>query len=449
MIEVVNYKNRVASRYMMLTKEILGLRVAEVDKYWVSIKIDGHFAGLHVKDGKAAFYNRSGKLLSLPLLEKEAAGLFPSGDHLFAGELHVHDESKRMRSFQVSEALANPDKFDLRFTVFDRIVRAEEPIPTVAQLEVQFAELFKKGDKIKAIEYLHKSSRKEINACFEELVEEQGYEGIVIRTEEGHAYKAKLKHTFDVVIVGFSEGTDDQTGKLRNVLLGMKYPDNQIQIVGKAGTGFNDEQRVALLAKFRTMIAQSEYIEVTEKQTAFEFIRPEVVVEISVLDLLTEEVNQQVTKMCLSYSAELGYEVVSARPSVNFISPVFLGLREDKTADSQDVRFSQITDLVELSAVADLYQNNPEQSSQIIRREVYVKEGKGEVMVRKLVAWKTNKEHTGKYPAYVLAYTDFSPNRVDKLQQDLAIGETEKEIEEQFEAYLTENIKKGWVKAGE
>jgi hypothetical protein len=219
--------------------------------------------------------------------------------------------------------------------------------------------------------------------------------------------------------------------------------------VGKAGTGFNDEQRVALLAKFRTMIAQSEYIEVTEKQTAFEFIRPEVVVEISVLDLLTEEANQQVTKMCLSYSAEAGYEVVSARPSVNFISPVFLGIREDKTADSREVRFSQITDLVELSAVADLYQNNPEQSSQIIRREVYVKEGKGEVMVRKLVAWKTNKEHTGKYPAYVLAYTDFSPNRVDKLQQDLAIGETEKEIQEQFEAYLTENIKKGWVKAGE
>lgn len=445
MIQIVNYKNRVASRYLALTKEMIAYRVVETDAYWISLKLDGHFSGLHVLNGKATFYNRSGKSLVLPALEKEAERLFPEGEYLFVGELFVHDDAKRMRSFHVAEAVASPDKYDLRFTAFDIISTQQAPSLTIVQLEEQLKKLFANGKQLNAMTYQKVSSRKEIAEWFEKWVEQDGHEGLIIRTEEGHTYKVKQRHSFDGVIVGFSEGSEDQAGKIRNILVGMKYPDDVIQIVGKVGTGFSDEQRTELLQTFRGMLVDAEYIEVTERQTAFEFIRPELVVEFSCIDLLLEENGHPITKMSLSYEEGKGYAVNGQRPCVNMINPVFNGLRKDKTVDVQDVRFAQITDMVELITnsrdVASVMN-----TSKVIRKEVYVKETKGEKMVRKFLSWKTNKEQTGKYPAYVLAYTDYSPNRADKLQQELSIADTQERIDELFQQYIDENIKKGWEK---
>jgi hypothetical protein len=77
---------------------------------------------------------------------------------------------------------------------------------------------------------------------------------------------------------------------------------------------------------------------------------------------------------------------------------------------------------------------------------VYVKESKGMKMVRKFMVWKTNKEASGEYPAYVYHYTDFSAGRAEMLNKEIKVSDSKKQIEEIFAAEVLENVKKGWEK---
>jgi hypothetical protein len=79
-----------------------------------------------------------------------------------------------------------------------------------------------------------------------------------------------------------------------------------------------------------------------------------------------------------------------------------------------------------------------------MKREVYVKEAKGEKMVRKFVMWKTNKEEHEDFPAYVLHFTDFSPNRKDPLAREVRTSDSEEQIHDLWNEFVEANIKRGW-----
>jgi hypothetical protein len=147
--------------------------------------------------------------------------------------------------------------------------------------------------------------------------------------------------------------------------------------------------------------------------------------------------------MDLTYHPATGYSVAGAASSVVMISPVFESIRTDKQVNSTDIRFQQITDLVDINPEAD---HVALPKSTLLKREVYVKETKGEKAVRKFLLWKTNKEQREEYPPYVVYYTDFSAGRKDMLQQEMNIARTEKEAEALFAASVSENVKKGWSK---
>lgn len=438
MLEVVNYKNRVASRLMALAKDQIAERVPDGVAFFLSTKIDGHFAGLCVKDGKARFFNRTGRELSLPRLEAEAAALLKD-NVVLAGELYVKSEG-RARSFHVSEALADESAHDLRFAVFD-VIGAQTPLDvTIAEIEA----LLPSEGRIHAVAQRRIDNRAELLDAFAETVETQGHEGLVLRSAEHLGFKIKPRHTLDMVVLGFAEGAGDQKGLLRSVLLGLREPDGSYRVVARAGTGFSDEQRMDLLRRFRSMPAPSAFVEVSDRQTAFEMIRPELVAEISCIDFLTEDGGRGVTKMALDWSPEEGWKTIEARPAANFLAPVFLRLRDDKTVSPHDVRFSQLTDAVELSGA----RNAAGAPSELLKRAVYVKETKGEKAIRKFVAWKTNKEATGDYPPYVFLFVDFSPNRAEMLKQELNVARNETEALRFFDESVAENVKKGWALAG-
>lgn len=65
-------------------------------------------------------------------------------------------------------------------------------------------------------------------------------------------------------------------------------------------------------------------------------------------------------------------------------------------------------------------------------------------MLHKFFIWKTNKERSGRYPAYVFYHTDFSNGRKDMIKRDMAYSSDEKQIREIFAAEIAENVKKGW-----
>ena len=56
-------------------------------------------------------------------------------------------------------------------------------------------------------------------------------------------YKIKKEETYDVVVYEAYEGTGKHTGRLGGLKFGAYLPDGQFKKVGRAGGGFNDEQR--------------------------------------------------------------------------------------------------------------------------------------------------------------------------------------------------------------
>ena len=87
--------------------------------------------------------------------------------------------------------------------------------------------------------------------------------------------------------------------------------------------------------------------------------------------------------------------------------------------------------------------------SEVLRREVYTKVLKGETMVRKFMMWKTNKEKESEdFPAYVVHYTDFSPNRKTPLTREVRVSNSNDQINELWNMLKTANIKQGWHPAG-
>ena len=92
--------------------------------------------------------------------------------------------------------------------------------------------------------------------------------------------------------------------------------------------------------------------------------------------------------------------------------------------------------------------DGPLPASELLRREVWTKEAKGKTSVRKLLVWKTNKEvgSGGRFPAYVVHWTDYSPSRAEPLDREVKLAPDEPEAQKIADELVKENIKKGWEK---
>ena len=68
----------------------------------------------------------------------------------------------------------------------------------------------------------------------------------------------------------------------------------------------------------------------------------------------------------------------------------------------------------------------------------------GKTMLHKFLLWKTNKDQTGRYPAYIIYHTDFSSGRKEMIKRDMLYSDDERQIRDLFAKELADNIKKGW-----
>lgn len=123
-------------------------------------------------------------------------------------------------------------------------------------------------------------------------------------------------------------------------------------------------------------------------------------------------------------------------------SPVFVRMREDKQAIPSDVRISQLTDLCAFAPVKE--KSVTLAQSEILSRRVFVKSIRFKRAVQKFVVWKTNKEHTGDFPAYVLHHTDYNYSRNEQLRRDIRVSSSREQIMSLLDEMITINIKKGW-----
>ena len=439
------YKRQTASRYLPVGAEDITSKIMEADLYSVSTKYDGHFYLLSYDGKKAVLINHGENVINdLPLLKEASEQLKGTCKNVvLAGELFLYREGERTRSFDLTAALDDRSA-DIYFAAFDVLSLDDEHISLdIKALDEKLKSLLPHGKSVNTVKTSFVESRKDIEELYKEIVEEGGHEGIIVRSQNGPIYKIKPLITLDGVILGYAEGEGSRAGMLKEVLVGLNKGPDEYLLLTKVGNGYSEEERKKMLENLEKKKVSSDYIEVSGSNVAFTMVEPDQVIEFSCLDIFTENSKGTISKACLTYKKGT-YESNGKRPSASVISPVFVKLRSDKKVGIEDSGISQLTRLVSLEESS--IEAIELMESEVISREVYVKESKGTKMVRKFVIWKTNKEATGEYPAYVYHYTDFSPSRREMLKKEIKVSNSKKQIEEIFAAELAENVKKGWNK---
>jgi ATP-dependent DNA ligase len=435
----INYKSKVASRYIPVDAEQIGLKIAESDYYLMSIKYDGHLAFLSTKSGKAELYNRKGEILNIPAITEAASKI--NKEVILAGEICCFESGKSTSHREVNSALSAPDKNDLRFGVFDILELGGKSIEGDVREKSKIVSEIATSEKVFTIEQKFVESRKDIIDFYKDCGDE--IEGLVVRSANGIVYKVKSIFTLDLVVLGYAESTGEREGYMRDLLLGFCLGNNTYQIVTKCGSGFSDLDRKEFPEKLEKLIVQSEYTEVSGAKTAFMMVKPELVVEISCLDLINETNDGAIQKSVLKFDPKNGYSIDSNANTLSIISPNFVRIRSDKSANEQDAGTNQAYGLVE--PLKEKITESSFVDSKIILREVYTKAGKTGTAVRKFLGIKTNKETSGQFSPYLIMYSDYSGDRKTPLEQELFLCETENDMKAKISSLKEENIKKGWI----
>ncbi len=445
-----NYKKNIASKYRsILIKDIQNVLSSEY--YYVTQKIDGHFYMLFWEDNQCFLINPRGKIrLGLPVLKEIEQLLIKNKikKAYFACEVYI--DSSRPRSFDVTKILDSPesekDLEKVRVSVYD-IYQFEDKkyFERVEVLFSQLKEIFGEGKYVNVPKHEKVESRNEFEKYFDEWVNQEGNEGLVIRAAENFAYKIKPYHTVDAVVIGYAE-SDKVENEIRDLLVAFMQEDGSFLPFAKVGTGFATDTRKWFYETLKSKHVESEYIEPAKSGVAIQFVKPEIVIELGFLDVITEtQEDPYIFKPVLQFDETHGYQMLGRIPAFSVISPVFERIRNDKSVNPTDLRLSQITDFIELPSLEK--RNLKLGKSELLKREVYVKETKGLKAVRKFLLWKTNKEESGIYPAYVATYTDFSPGRKSgELDIEVKVSNDKNQIYQIYQDFITENVKKGWNK---
>ncbi len=449
----VDYKRRLSSAMKAVSGQDIG-RIHASRGFFVTRKYDGEF-GLIFFDGKSVIsIHPSGTVRSgLPCLDEIGEMLKKAKvkSCILAGEYYLPDAVAESRSLeQVLSVLRSPSKKAdlerLSLAVFDVTELGGKPVTAASMVFDNLTQWLGKGKTAHPVEYKQVHKTESIIELYVDWVIGEGAEGLVVRHDKAGYYKVKLRHNLDVAIIGFSEGAENRKGMLHDLLVAVIRTDGTYQELTRVGGGFKDTERKLFVTDLKKRIVPSEYVAVNNDYVAYEMIKPGPVIEISCLDMIAERSKGgPVNRMVLEWTGKK-YNALSRMPLVSVISPQFIRLRDDKEAGIDETSIRQVSDqvkVVDLAKSADTSKRSP---SELIERTVYTKVMKENLMVRKLLLWKTNKEDTQEFPAYVVYLTDFSPNRKTPLERDIKVASTEKAARGLFKEIAAKNFVSGWEK---
>lgn len=446
--ELARYKRAVAGRYRALTGDEIGTIPA--GDLLVSPKLDGEQWFLIAEGGEVVLANPAGRVIggALPLLDEARAALAAlPGRTVLAGELLAVREGGRSRSRDLARALSGEAEAEVRrlaFQAFDVVSHGgTDPITSHADALERLRAWLEGGRRVQAVRTVEVSDHDGLRARWVEWVESDRAEGLVVRGH-GATWKVKPTLTFDAAVVGFIARGEDPT-QVKSILLAMAREDGTLQVIGRCGNFPGDATRREVMTALAPLVVDSAYREVDSDGVVFQFVRPERVVEVRVTDVQAERSDgSPVLRMVLGWE-DGAWRPLRRMPSVSVLHPVFLRDRDDKRVDVHDVRIAQLLDRVDVPQVDAHAEAEALPPSEKVRREVWVKPGKGGLAVRKLLIWRTHKETSELgYPAYVVHWTDYSPGRKDPLQRTLRLAPSEELAQAIGDDLVSENIKRGW-----
>ena len=220
------------------------------------------------------------------------------------------------------------------------------------------------------------------------------------------------------------------------MLYALKTSDGKYVQIGKTGNGLNTQLREQIYKDIRKNVVPSSYIETDGRGVAFQMVKPLLVAEIAVNELLTENSKGLIKNQVIEYSEKTGYAFSKSIYGTSLINPVFKRIRKDKKVVCEDIGLSQVYDKIFIDNKAT-DEKEDLKKSEIFIRYVYTKTVKENTNIQKFLAWKTNKENNNiGYPAYVLHYTNYSPTRKDPLKREVRISNSKKQIVELLNQFI-------------
>ena len=452
------YRRTVASRYLGLKPEEIQATLPK-GTFHVSPKVDGELWYLAKQGKEVVLVSPNGRALTgdLPLLaeaQKSFAARAKDGTVL-AGELFAVPASGRPRIGDLAAAMASgagAGVDELRFSAFD-VVRGgddEAPRPGEAYEErlAALQRLLEGGSALDVVKSEIATSASQVEEHFDAWVGGGEAEGLVIRAEDGRIFKLKPVVTIDAVVVGFTERFEkkDQAG---SILLALLREDGNYLLIGACGNVGGDTERTDLYKRISKSVVDSSFRYASGGGALYRFVKPEQVVEVAATDLQSEDSEgRPISRMVLEYGDSWG--AVRPMTSVSLIHPRLVRLRDDKSVNETDIRAAQLEERCLVAGLHETAESLALPPSSVLRREVYTKTTKGELAVRKLLVWKTEKEKIDpSYPAFVVHFTDYSPGRKAPIKHDVRLAPVEATASAIADDLIAANIKKGWEPVGQ
>lgn len=449
---LAHYKRAVASRYKAVLPQELAEAVPRGAMH-VSPKIDGELWYLVIDDGEVFLASPTGRVLTgdVPLLADARKNVVPrvKGRTVLAGELWGARREGRPRSRDVAMALGGEgDLSRLAWTGFDVVLVGDEEHGTPREYQERLdliQSLVEGGKRVRAVKTEVVQAPGDAARLYGEWCEGGKAEGLVIRGADGRVYKVKPAFHLDVAVVGYTVRTED-AHQARTLLGAVMRQDGSFQIVGSIGNLGNDDARRDLLTRVQGTEAPSRYRYASRTGALFQFVEPRMVIEIAVTDIQSEDANgRALPRMVLDHDADQGWRAVRPMPGVTLFAPRLTRIRDDKAVNPVDVRASQVLERVALDKLESHAERVDLPASEVVRREVWTKETKGKLAVRKLVVWKTHKEEVdAEWPAFVVHWTDYSPGRKEPLQREVRLAPDAESADAIAEEMIGKGVKRGW-----
>ena len=443
---VKKYKNSVIRQFIFIPKEEINSLDNKKD-WWVSKKIDGQL-WFYVRDDKTSKIinsNESDISGKTNAIIKELDKKFKSQKNLIlAGELYFFT-SDRERYGDTISCLGDNSKLDkLRYGIFD-IVYSAKTFSTFQDKYNFLLNEFEISNKnlVHTVEHI-KTLQNNIDKYFIENIEKKGFEGLIVR-DNSTIYKIKTEETGDFLITGFTVG--EKANYIRSVSLGVYLNDNEIIHVGSCGSFASEKIKKDIYDKLSKLKVSSNFQKISSEGTPYIFVKPQVVVEVKLLEMQGDRSNDQPIR---HFKYEFNNNKLTATGksrSVSILNSRVVNIREDKKASFEDCGLKQI---IKLSGIPkeEFKEINLKDlpKSKVVKKEIYFKDSKNGKAIKKFIFWKSNKEKVGDFPSYLCYYLDYSDGREDPIKKKIYPFEDEKIGLDFLKSLMDENIKKGWEK---
>jgi len=403
---------------------------------------------LVLDQGEASLASAAGQVIEgdLPLLA-EARSMVPraSGRTVVAGEL--------VAAGQPTEAFLSAGEraevHRLSFVGLDLLSggdqRARMPLGAFDERLSVARRLLDGGRKVQVARVDTVSSPDAVASLYREIVDGQHARGLLLRSSQDRLLKVMPALTVFVHVVGFTDRTGG--GEVGSVLLALRRPDGPFQLLDLCTHLGDADARRSLHQLLAPLAAGSSFLHPGPHGELVRFVRPEVAVEIRANDVVTDDpLGRPIEAMALSFDGG-SWSPVRPGSSAHLVAPRVVRVLQPHESHRALMGLAQLADRCWIDGLERPLTRPSLGQSAVVRREVWVKEQKGKKAVRKLVAWKTNKEQSDPdYPAYVVHWTDYSPARREPLDRAVHPAPSEEAANAIADRLLAEHIKKGWLR---